>query len=72
MWKGLDNLLPERRFPDLMALVVQVSTMWTATDVVSVKRAIESQFTDARVDVVVSGREGAGSLPGDIERTFCR
>ncbi|KAK0184490.1 hypothetical protein F5146DRAFT_240371 [Armillaria mellea] len=46
VWKGLDSLLSERRFPTLTALIVEVNATWAATDVASVKRAIESQFTD--------------------------
>ncbi|PBK61193.1 hypothetical protein ARMSODRAFT_671825 [Armillaria solidipes] len=53
MWKGLDSLLSERRFPALTALVVEVNVSWATTDVASVKRAIESRFTDHRVDVIL-------------------
>ncbi|KAK0460444.1 uncharacterized protein EV420DRAFT_211094 [Desarmillaria tabescens] len=55
VWKGLDKLLLERRFPALMSVVVEVTATWMTTDVASVTRTIESQFTDARVDVI-SGR----------------
>ncbi|KAK0229775.1 hypothetical protein EDD85DRAFT_123446 [Armillaria nabsnona] len=57
VWNGLDSLLSERRFPVLTALVVELNVTWATTDVASVKQAIESQFNDARVDVIL-GREG--------------
>ncbi|KAK0460461.1 uncharacterized protein EV420DRAFT_211833 [Desarmillaria tabescens] len=57
VWKGFDKLLSERRFSALISVVVEVNATWMTTDVASVTQTIESQFTDARVDVI-SGREG--------------
>ncbi|PBK85393.1 hypothetical protein ARMGADRAFT_563687 [Armillaria gallica] len=53
VWKRLDDLLSERRFPALTALVIEVNATWVATGVAAVIRAIQSQFTDPRVDVIL-------------------
>ncbi|KAK0229765.1 hypothetical protein EDD85DRAFT_123245 [Armillaria nabsnona] len=53
VWKRLDSLLSERRFPALTALVIEVNATWVATEVTSVIWAIQSQFTDPRVDVIL-------------------
>ncbi|KAG7445393.1 uncharacterized protein BT62DRAFT_192861 [Guyanagaster necrorhizus] len=54
VWKGLNELLSKGRFPALGAVIITVHTKRTSIDVGSVKRDIESQFTDIRVHVVVT------------------
>ncbi|KAG7446109.1 uncharacterized protein BT62DRAFT_1006312 [Guyanagaster necrorhizus] len=56
--KGLNELLSKGRFPALEAVVVAVHAKWTSTDVASVKRDIENQFTDVRVHVTVTRCDG--------------